>query len=196
MSDAASAILLQADHVLLKPLEIRPLIALIQEKLANRDTPQIAKTAETMETAATILERTSALTIANWLERVKASPDLSHVALTDEERTEHLPRLMQDLVRRLRQPQSLEDGRVTSTCAPDHGTRRCKQGYTAAMIVEESRMLQVSIFQTLHNNLNRVNFSQLLMNVMVIADEVDWQLTQAIRGFVGEQQLPIAPIAA
>jgi len=57
-------------------------------------------------------------------------------------------------------------------------------------------MLQVSIFQTLQSNLNRVNFSQLLMNVMVIADEVDWQLTQAIRSYVGEQHSPVTPLAA
>ena len=100
------------------------------------------------------------------------------------------------MVRRLRLPQSLDAGRVASTCAMEHGMLRRKQGYTAAMIVEESRMLQVSIFQTLQSNLDRVNFSSLLMNVMVIADEVDWQLTQAIRSFVGEHGVPMSPVAA
>ena len=56
-------------------------------------------------------------------------------------------------------------------------------------------MLQVSIFQTLQNNLSKVDFSLLLINVMVIADEVDWQLMQAIRSYVGDEQIP-SPRAA
>jgi hypothetical protein len=64
------------------------------------------------------------------------------------------------------------------------------------MIVEESRMLQVSIFQTLQNNLSKVDFSLLLMNVMVIADEVDWQLVQAMRSYVDGLQEAVATLAA
>jgi hypothetical protein len=57
------------------------------------------------------------------------------------------------------------------------------QGYTAPLIVEESRMLQVCIFQMLQSNLARVNFSLVLAEVMTIADEVDAQLCQAMQGF-------------
>jgi hypothetical protein len=64
------------------------------------------------------------------------------------------------------------------------------------MIVEESRMLQVSIFQTLQSNLSKVDFSLLLMNVMVIADEVDWQLVQTMRSYVGDPQAPVVTLAA
>ena len=62
------------------------------------------------------------------------------------------------------------------------------QGYTAALIVEESRMLQVSIFQTLQNNLPRVDFSLVLVDVMTIADEVDEQLCQAMQTFMETTQ--------
>jgi hypothetical protein len=51
------------------------------------------------------------------------------------------------------------------------------------MIVEESRMLQVSIFHTLQNNLSVVDFSLLLIDIMAIADEVDSQLKQTIMSF-------------
>jgi hypothetical protein len=36
--------------------------------------------------------------------------------------------------------------------AREHGQLRLQQGYTAAMVVEESRILQVSIFSTLQRN--------------------------------------------
>ena len=63
-------------------------------------------------------------------------------------------------------------------------------------MVEESRMLQVSIFQTLQNNLFRVNFSLLLVGVMAIADEVDSQLAQAMAGYVTESKVDAQPVAA
>ena len=44
-------------------------------------------------------------------------------------------------------------------------------------------MLQVSIFHTLQNNLNTVDFSMILIDVMTIADEVDSQLKQTIVSF-------------
>jgi len=68
--------------------------------------------------------------------------------------------------------------------ARQHGDLRRQQGYTAAMVVEESRILQVSIFNTLQNNLERVDFSTVLRDVITIADEVDSQLKQAVLSYV------------
>jgi hypothetical protein len=47
-------------------------------------------------------------------------------------------------------------------------------------------MLQVSIFQTLQNNLRTVDFSLLLLDVMAIADEVDSQLAQSMASYIAE----------
>jgi electron transfer flavoprotein alpha/beta subunit len=56
------------------------------------------------------------------------------------------------------------------------------------MLVEESRMLQVSIFQTLQNNLHKIDFSLLLIGVMTIADEVDSQLSQQMASYIAESK--------
>jgi uncharacterized protein YejL (UPF0352 family) len=64
-------------------------------------------------------------------------------------------------------------------------TRR-KQGYTAAMMVEESRMLQITIFDTLQRNLASIDFSVVLIGVMAIADEIDSQLSQAMKAYIAE----------
>jgi hypothetical protein len=55
------------------------------------------------------------------------------------------------------------------------------------MVVEESRILQVSIFNTLQRNLGCVDFSTVLLDVMTIADEVDAQLKEAVLGFMESQ---------
>jgi hypothetical protein len=88
------------------------------------------------------------------------------------------------LVYRLRSFRPLGTKDVTSIAAAHHGVTRHKQGYTAAMLVEESRMLQVSIFQILQNNLVSIDFSVLLIGVMTIADEVDSQLSQAMDSYL------------
>jgi hypothetical protein len=52
------------------------------------------------------------------------------------------------------------------------------------MLVEESRILEVSIFATIQKNLNSVDFRHVLLDVITIADECDSQLKQAMLGYV------------
>jgi hypothetical protein len=60
---------------------------------------------------------------------------------------------------------------------------RYLQGYTSALLVHESRILQVTILGTPLSNRNRLDFSWLLPAVMTIADEVDSQLIQSIDSY-------------
>jgi hypothetical protein len=128
------------------------------------------------------LERDAHTMIANWLSAVKSDKELTRIQLCDDQRTGHLPTLIRELVQRLRVPRSLGTNQE-SKGAVLHGRVRRSQGYSIPMIVEESRILQVSIFNTLHNNLRSVDFSLLLIDVMAIADEVDSQLKQTILSF-------------
>ena len=146
-------------------------------RLEHRDA-----TVRSEEQVGSILERDAMATIADWLSRVKRDDVLSRIVLSDEERTGHLPKLFRELVHRLRMPRSLGTKQV-SEAAVEHGKTRRSQGYSIPMIVEESRMLQVSIFQTLQTNQNVVDFASLLNDVTVIADEVDSQLKQTIVSF-------------
>jgi DNA-binding response OmpR family regulator len=187
LKEAMDAILLQADEILVKPMPIPEMVALIRERLERRGTRRASNT----ERVAAILERDSLKTIANWLDAVKTDDELTHILLSDEQRTGHLPKLMRELIHRLRVPRSLGT-KQASEGAVKHGKVRSSQGYSIPMIVEESRILQVSIFNTLQNNLNTVDFSLLLTDVMTIADEVDSQLKQTIVSFAE----PEASIAA
>jgi hypothetical protein len=131
---------------------------------------------------ASILEHDLQLTIQNWMSRVEHTDELTAISLSYQDRTGHLPLLLSDLVCRLRLP---PDGKSPiSRAAREHGILRRKQGYTVPMVVEESRILQVSIFNTLQNNLGSVDFGTVLLDVMTIADEVDSQLKQAMLGFL------------
>jgi hypothetical protein len=133
------------------------------------------------QSVADILERELEATIREWMDLLEKDADLTKISLTFEERTGHLPKLLHDVIARLR----LDKGTKApiSVAASDHGKLRKQQGYTAAMVVDESRILQVSIFSTLHKHQTRLEFSKLLEDVVIIADEVDAQLKQQILCF-------------
>jgi hypothetical protein len=132
---------------------------------------------------ATILERAAPGCIEDWFERVQLEDSLTKVPLTREQRCSHLPQVFRDLVARLNADHPLGTVGALSASAAEHGMNRRKQGYSAAMLVQESRILQVSIFHTLQKNHGSIDFSVLLIQVMMIADEVDSQLRQAVEGY-------------
>ena len=181
MEAASHAILLQADQILVKPMDVTALVEVIKQRLASG-----APVPHEVESVAAILERSVLKTIDDWYERIKTEESLMSIPLSYEERCGHLPEVFSDLVHRLRSSKPIGSKELVSVAAARHGSNRRQQSYTAAMVVEESRMLQVCIFQTLQDNLASIDFSVLLIGVMTIADEVDSQLSQAMASYIAE----------
>jgi DNA-binding response OmpR family regulator len=190
VKSAMDAILLEADEIIVKPFETKTLGDLVRNKLLDQK-PMVPTPKERV---AGILQRCSDLIVESWLGRVKQNTDLSRLVLSDQERTGYLPKLIDDLIVRLRSPHITihEGGFICSAAAIAHGKLRRSQGYTSAMLVQDSRILQVTLFGTLQNNLAALDFSLLLPDVMTIADEVDSQLTQAMEGYMDVAGQPAA----
>jgi hypothetical protein len=183
VKSAMEAIILEADEIVVKPIEVKQLVELVREGLRI----QKPGNRTSKERVSEILQRCSDMVVQNWLERAKQSRELNHLALVDSERTGHLPKLIEDLVLRLNRPitGSPQDGEaLCSAAAVVHGELRYQQGYTPEMLVHESRILQVTLFGTLKDNMNALDFSLQLSDVMTIADEVDAQLTQTMGSFM------------
>jgi YesN/AraC family two-component response regulator len=179
MEAAARTILQQTDQILVKPMEVMALVKAIRQRVeTGAPLPQV------VETVAQILQRSAEITIRAWYERIKTDKKVMEIAMTFEERTCHLPQVFKDLVSRLESAKPIGSKELVSQSAVDHGVNRQRKGYTAAMLVEESRMLQVCIFDTLQKNLATIDFSVLLIGVMTIADEIDSQLSQAMDSFI------------
>jgi CheY-like chemotaxis protein len=184
MAQATAALLHQTDDILIKPLAVELLVKTIRDRLALGATP-----GRKVEDVADILEYAAQSTIEDWLQSVKREPEVFSVAMEDDVRCAHLPQMFRDLVSRLRHPLPLGTRALVSPAAARHGQLRCQQGYTAPMLVEESRMLQVAIFQTLQDNLQKADYSVLLVGVMAIADEVDSQLAQQMASYISESKV-------
>jgi len=183
---AMAAILLEADEIVVKPFEIGRFTDLVRERVVNRSP---AKRVD-KESVGAILRRCATAIVQSWLGRTKQSSELSRVSLSDKERTGHLPQLVEDLAVRLSKPRATEkdSDAVFSAAAAAHGKLRYVQGYSPAMLVHESRILQVTIFGTLQSNMNALDFSLVLLDVMTIADEVDAQLTQSIDSYMKDMR--------
>jgi hypothetical protein len=189
MDVAAQVILRQADEIMIKRTDPKEMVESVKRRIASGATYSQPK----VESVATILERAAPSCIEDWLLEVQRDSKLSLVPLTPEQRCGHLPQVFQDLVARLRAALPFGSKGPLSVFAANHGLTRLRQGYSAAMMVEESRILQVCIFRTLEENLPAIDFSVLLSQVMIIADEVDSQLRQAMECYVAESILDSLP---
>jgi len=180
VKSAMDAILLQADDIIVKPFEAGKLAEMVQEKLLTRK----PSTRMQKERVAAILQRCTSGIVEDWLGRVRKNKELNQVSLSDKERTGYLPKLIED--------PGEESDALCSAAAVAHGKMRKLQGYTPGMLVHDSRILQVTLFGTLQNNLSALDFSLLLPDVMTIADEVDSQLTQAMDSYMSVVLKPVA----
>src|ERR1700682_4985033 len=148
---------------------------------------------QTKESVADILERKLDAVIHDWMTLVEKQEDLMSIALSYEDRTGHLPALLREVIARLRL--SAGTKAPISVAASHHGDLRRKQGYSVAMVVEESRLLQVCLFTTLHKNTKQLNYAKLLTDVVTIADEVDAQLKQQMLRYMAANAVGTKPNA-
>jgi ActR/RegA family two-component response regulator len=185
VQQSLSAILLQADEVLVKPFDIEQLADLLRKKVVLVK----ASPKKDRESVASILERDAPITMERWLSRVEQVGELSCLPLTADERTDHLREIIGNIATRLRKARAIEAIAIPSPAAVAHGELRYRQGYTAPLLVQESRILQVCIFETIQRNLATVDFGLVLPDIMLIADEVDSQLAQSIDSFLMMQEV-------
>src|ERR1700676_1008629 len=133
LKGAMDAILLEADEIIVKPFEAKTLADLVHDRVLTRKvalpTPK--------ERVAGILQRCTGLIVEDWLTRVKKNKELTRIALSDQERTGYLPKLIDDLIVRLRSRHITiqEGGFIGSSAAVAHGKLRRSQGYTSAILV-------------------------------------------------------------
>src|SRR5580698_7727885 len=88
MNAAAHAILLQADEILVKPMNVEALVAAIKQRLASGSLGM-----RVVETVAAILERSAESTIGEWFKRIGTDEKVMSVSMSYEERCGHLPQV-------------------------------------------------------------------------------------------------------
>jgi hypothetical protein len=131
------------------------------------------------ENVANVLEQELMTTIDRWVQRVYRIPSLTSIPLTYHERAGHLRDLLKDIITSLR----AEDAPPTIS-AYYHGEVRFEQGYSVEMLVEESRLLKISILETLRQHQASLQPAMTMRDVMTISRECDRQLRHAMETFM------------
>lgn len=101
-----------------------------------------------------------------WLQTIKQIPELVVIPVSDQDRIDHIPRMLNELIGRL-QRTSEDTSQQATGSAQVHGRLRYEQGYSIPQIVLEARVLQRTITSTVQANLLGVDVSTLVPDLTV-----------------------------
>lgn len=175
---ALQAIRSQVDEYLIKPAMPSTLVGLIGELLAERRPRKQMASRRVSE----LLRENSEEITRRTLEMMKAEPELAALHLSDEERTDHIPPMLQDVAASLESPtQNLSSSLLEN--ARKHGEMRRRQGYSVAMMLLGTRLLTRAIYDVAQENLLSLNLSFLVVDLKRLSDCLGAQLQEASRAF-------------
>jgi len=180
---ALQAIRNQVDDYLVKPADVRELVKSLQSKLSH---PRQAGAME-MQPLAEFLRENMAEISQRTLMAMKANPLLQTVKLTDEERLDHVPGLMTGIVEQLRSEAPGQPTRALLQDGARHGVLRRRQHYSESMLVEDVRMVDVSIYDAVQNGLLKLDLSRLIPDLRNVNNALSRHLQESIEAFLTEK---------
>jgi ActR/RegA family two-component response regulator len=177
---ALEAIRHNVNDYLIKPTPIEELIAKIEAGLANRQPhPPSVKP----KLVPDVIEENKDSVLYEWFKNVSTNPELMRVELSDTERRDHVPELLDEAVAAAR-GQSV--GNERQTAAARHGTYRYQQGYSVPMLIWEARLLQHAIADCVRRNLLLIDMTHLVSGLTKMWDTIAAELQESARAFVRE----------
>lgn len=177
---ALEAIRSQVDDYLIKPAPVPTLINLIEKKLRN---PRPGMAPATMRIAELLRENVFEIT-QRLLTGVKADPGLGAMVLTDEERINDTPRMIEELAAILESPDSEPVAKEFIQSSKARGYKRHQQGYVLPLLVVHARLLEEAVYEVIHENLLSLNLSYLMFDMKRLHSTLSIQLEFAQRAFL------------
>jgi PAS domain S-box-containing protein len=184
LETAIQAVRSQVDDYFAKPLHIDKLVGAISALRAGKR--PAGKSLPTRKVAQ-LLDQLSTLICERWMRLVLKDPELAALPLTEAERSDHVPDMMQELIRRLEGPLD-EFSEEATDAARKHGKLRYQQNYTIPQIVFEARLLQQVLSSTIHENLFGLDLSTLVRDILQIGETLQADVEVAIRAY--QSQIP------
>jgi ActR/RegA family two-component response regulator len=174
---ALEAIRQQVDDYLIKPTDIELLVQTIQSKLTDRKPTHGIQPRRLPD----IIEQHLNSIVEHWLTTVKKDEEISAIPLSDVERQDHVPRLLQQALERARGRQLTPEDTDTAQL---HGAVRRKQGYSTALVVREAKILLRAIADCVQQNLLAIQVSYLIPDMINFWETVATELEISIKAFV------------
>lgn len=177
---ALRAIRSQVDDYLVKPADPDKLVAVLEGKLAEPKRTPYGPLKETSQ----LLQELQPQIATSFVERLNARSEFRQLGLQEHQLSEPVSLIIAELVRRVR---SGADELTTEgiTAASAYGTLRQQQGYSMAMLVTESHVLQQVVSKVFQDNLLRIEMSTLIEDMIRIGDALNSLIEEAISSLSG-----------
>jgi len=180
---ALEALRQHVNDYLIKGTPIEELIVKIKAGLASG---QPATPPQKAMRVPAVIEEDTEKVIAEWLRRVNANDELRMVQLSEEERKDHVPGLLDEAIAQARS-EAIGAGRQMA--ADQHGALRYQQGYSIPMLIAEARLLQDVIAECVRRNFLMIDLSNLMPDMIKMTDTISMELEQSLRAFTAKQGL-------
>ena len=177
---ALEALRNQVDGYLIKPAEILTLVSLIEQKLKNREP---GAGAATKRIAQILRENTFEIT-QRALTEMKSDPLLGTLPLTDEQRVEHTPQVLEELATMLDSEEPNRTQPNTIDAAELRGAKRYQFGYTSPLLATHVRLLERAIYSVIHEQLLSLNLSYFMFDLKRLNDSLGVQLEHSLKAFL------------
>ena len=177
---ALQAIRSQADDYLIKPISIPTLLSLIEEKLKVRNPVKIAATKRIAE----ILRENTFEITQRALKEMKSDPLLGTLPVTDEQRVEHTPQVLEELATMLDSEEPNRTQPTTIDAAGLRGAKRYQFGYTSPLLATHVRLLERAIYDVIHEQLLSLNLSYFMFDLKRLNDSLGVQLEHSLKAFL------------
>lgn len=177
---ALQAIRSQVDDYLIKPAPVPALVNLIEKKLKNRLPGTLSSTRRLAE----ILRENVFEITQRTLRFMKADPAMRELPLSDEERVEHVPYLIEKLAAVLESPESDPVPSAIIGSADAYGKKRAKQGYTIPMLAAATRFLERALYEVIHENLLSVNLSYFVFDLKRLNENLALELELTLQSYL------------
>ena len=179
---ALEAIRQQVDDYLVKPTDIEEVIETINSKLTNRKGPQRKVEPKRLPD---LVDANRDWILQQWLHAVKEDRELATVSLSETDRKDYVPHLLQQAVIKSRgQAMNQLDGNASEL----HGQVRYAQGYTMPMLVREARILQKVLSELVGRNLLVLEVSHIVSDISRMNDTIAAELEESCRSFEQQKQ--------
>jgi hypothetical protein len=153
------------------------LIETINCKLANRTGKRQVQTQRLPDV---ILENREII-ISDWLEAVKTDVDINQIRISDSERIDHLPNVLNAAVRLARGNQITAKDMEAAAL---HGRTKSRQGYTVPLIMRESRLLHAVVVRCVQKNLLTLDISSLIPDLISTSEAIERMAEESVRSFL------------
>jgi YesN/AraC family two-component response regulator len=176
---ALQAIRSQVDDYLLKPMDVPTLIHTIQSRLEHR---REVPPEQPLKRVSHLMQESIGEITREWLKLVKAHAELAAIRISDKDRVDHLPSLIEEMAKRVDIASDFTADKAKAA-SMRHGKERARQGYNIPLVVVEMRLLQRILSSVLQHNLIRMDLSTVIGDMMQVGESLQEQLEFSIRGF-------------